>query len=197
MEQFTSWSTVGFRASIMTADAPNRIALFIYIHTSCDNIHSTRAVRNFGSGFGPNLAIYANPTEIWFQSKLWPDFGFWPDLQNVLHFNQLFNLQQISSWTRSRVGACESAVCIRNKSRVESGVKIRIRIESRIESAVRPWRGTACRTTAVGRYRGAPLTRDVGVGAGEQRRGRGRQRCAARQPPTTREPVISSHPKIA
>ena len=65
------------------------------------------------------------------------------------------------------LGTCESAVCVR--------------IESRIESAVGPRRGTARRTTAVGRYRGAPLTRDVGVGVGERRRGRGSQRRAARR----------------
>jgi len=45
------------------------------------------------------------------------------------------------------LGTCESAVCIR--------------IESRIESAVGPWHGTARRMTAVGQYRGAPLTRDL------------------------------------
>ena len=33
------------------------------------------------------------------------------------------------------VGTCESAVCIRIEYRIESGVTIRIRIESRIESA--------------------------------------------------------------
>ena len=65
------------------------------------------------------------------------------------------------------LGTCESAICVRVESRVESGVKIRIRIESRIESAIGPRRATARRTTAVGRYHGAPLMRDVGVGAGQ------------------------------
>jgi len=71
------------------------------------------------------------------------------------------------------LGTCESAVCVRIEPRVESGVKIRLRIESRIESAVGPQGGSARRTTAVGRSRGAPLTRDVGVGFGERRRGGG------------------------
>jgi len=99
-------------------------------------------------------------------------------------------------WVIWWVGTCESAVCVRIESWVESGVEIQIRIESRIESAVGPRRGTSHHTTAVGLYRGAPLTHDVGVGAGERRRGRGSQRRAARRPSTMlpwRQPGRAHH----
>jgi len=92
--------------------------------------------------------------------------------------------------TRNNIGTCESAVCVRIESRVESSVKIRIRIESRIESAIGPRHGTARRRTAVGRYRGSPLTRDAGIGAGERRRGRGSQ-------PVVREVLLEQGGKRA
>jgi len=44
------------------------------------------------------------------------------------------------------IGTCESAVCIR----IESGVKIRIRIESRIKSAVGPTIGISIRSSRDG-----------------------------------------------
>jgi len=68
----------------------------------------------------------------------------------------MYLLHSTTSDAVQQLGTCESAVCVRIESRVESGVKIRIQIESQIESAVGPRRGTARRTTAVGRYRGAP-----------------------------------------
>jgi len=89
-----------------------------------------------------------------------------------------------------KIGTCESAVCVRIEFRVESSVNIRIRIESRIESAVGPRHGTARHRTAVGRYRGAPLTRDAGIGAGERRRGRGSQ-------PVVREVLLEQGGKRA
>ena len=55
---------------------------------------------------------------------------------NVPHPSALAQMGLSGDFIMSALGTCESAVCSRIEYRIESGVTIRIRIESRIDSAI-------------------------------------------------------------